>query len=136
MPLAPIRIGTWKSSATDTLEFLQIGIEPNVYCIDPGYQLKRFESRQGLQLITSPDMRDESLLIHQDASFYHLRLNAGQTVSHALEPGRRLCLHVVSGRVSVHGESLNEGDGATLMDLDKLDFSASENCEALLFDLP
>ncbi len=126
----------YNPSTTEPLEFLQVWIEPSVYGIEPGYQQKRFETRQGLQLIASPDAREDSLLIHQDACLYQLRLNPDQTVSHALERGRTLYVHVISGTVSVIGKELSEGDGATVKADDSVEFTGLENSEALVFDLP
>ena len=126
----------YNPSRTEPLEFLQIWIEPDVYGIEPGYQQKQFEARQGMQLIASPDAREGSLLIHQNACLYQLRLNAGQSVSHLLEPGRTVYVHVVSGAISVNGERLSEGDGATVKADDMVAFAAHQNSEALVFDLP
>ena len=118
------------------LHFLQIWIQPNEYGIEPGYQQKRFEPQQGLQLVISPDGRDGSLKIHQDASLYQLILDADQSTSHAPDSGRTIYVHVVSGKLSVAGEHLTEGDGATVKDIDSLNFVALEATEALVFDLP
>jgi redox-sensitive bicupin YhaK (pirin superfamily) len=126
----------YNPSTMEPLEFLQIWIEPDVYGIKPGYQQKRFASGEGLQLIASPDGREGSLLIHQDAFMYQLVLSTGQSTSHSLESGRTLYVHVVSGALSVNGESLREGDAATLKQVDAAGFSGEENCEALVFDLP
>ena len=126
----------YNPSDTEPLEFLQIWIQPNVYGIEPGYQQKRFKSKEGLQLIASPDGRDGSLRVHQDASLYQLLLNADQSVNHNLEPGRTVYVHVVSGAVSVNGERLTAGDGATVKEVDVLEFVAAEKSEALVFDLP
>ena len=126
----------YNPSATESLKFLQIWIQPDVYGIEPGYQQKRFETRQGLQLIASPDARDGSLMLHQDAFLYQLRLNAEQAASHSLESDRTIYIHIVSGAVSVNGERLNEGDGATVKDIEVIEFVGAESSEALVFDLP
>ena len=126
----------YNPSDTDPLEFLQIWIQPNVYGIEPGYQQKRFEAKEGLQLIASPDGRDGSLVVHQDASLYHLLLNADSSTNHKLERGRTVYVHVVFGTVSVNGERLTAGDGATVKEVDALEFVAAEKSEALVFDLP
>ena len=117
-------------------EFLQIWIQPNRYGIEPGYQQKLFDAVQGLQLIASPDARDGSLLIHQDASLYQLRLESGTSAEHALGEGRTVYVHVVSGSVSVNGAELTEGDGATIRDVDTVSFASDSSTEALVFDLP
>lgn len=126
----------YNPSDTEALEFLQIWIQPDVYGIEPGYQQKLFDRKQGLQLIVSPDARDGSLMLHQDAYLYQLRLNTGRSTSHSLESGRTMYVHIVSGTVSVNDERLNQGDGAMLVDINDVEFISAENCEALVFDLP
>ncbi len=123
-------------SSTDPLEFLQIWIQPNELGIEPGYQQKRFPRESGLQLVISPDGRDGSLKVHQDASLYQLLLDAEETATHRPAAGRSVYVHVVAGEISVNGEVLGEGDGATLRDLDVIDFVGREAGEALVFDLP
>lgn len=126
----------YNPSTTEPLEFLQIWIQPDVHGIEPSYQQKQFDNKDGMQLIVSADGRDGSLRIHQNACLYQLRLNAAQSVSHAVESGRTLYVHVVSGAISVNGERLNEGDGATIKDIDTVEFVGDRNSEALVFDLP
>jgi hypothetical protein len=126
----------YNPSTQEPLEFLQIWIQPDVHGIEPGYQQKKFDAITGLQLIASPDARDGSLLIHQDAYLYQLCLDSGQPASHSLEPGRTMYVHVVSGAININGEQLNEGDGATVTETSELQFAGAENGEALVFDLP
>ncbi|MDH3222023.1 MAG: pirin family protein, partial [Gammaproteobacteria bacterium] len=126
----------YNPSRTEALEFLQIWIQPNVPGIEPGYQQKRFEDRPGLQLVASADARDGSLLLHQDASLYQLRLDAGQSASLELAAGRTVYVHVVAGIVSVNGAQLEEGDGAKVAEIDSVEFTGVNQGEALVFDLP
>ena len=126
----------YNPSLSNPLEFLQIWIEPDAIGIEPGYQQKLFDAKEGLQLIASPDARDNSLRIHQNACLFQLRLEADQSISHSLEPGRTVYLHVISGAISVNGERLNEGDGAEVNKIDKVQIIGIENSEALVFDLP
>ena len=58
------------------------------------------------------------------------------SISHSFESERTIYVHVLSSVVSVNGEQLNEGDGATLKGIDMVNIAAAENCEALAFDLP
>ena len=126
----------YNASITEPLVFLQIWIQPNVTGIEPGYQQKQFETKAGLQLIASPDARGGSLLIHQDALLYQLRLGSDQTASYSIASGRTVYLHVVEGAMSVNGETLSEGDGVKIKDVDTVELAGSEDSEALLFDLP
>ncbi len=126
----------YNPSSTELLKFLQIWIQPNLYGIEPDYQQKHFKSGEALQMIVSPDARDGSLLIHQDAFLYQLQLKKEQLVSLSLEKGRTVYVHVVTGTIMVNGEQLQEGDGATIKDVDVIEFVGMNNSEALIFDLP
>lgn len=126
----------YNPSTAEVLEFLQIWIKPDEYGIEPQYQQKRFDPRTGLQLITSPDGRDGSLRLHQDAYLYQLLLNVEDDTTHEIATARSLYIHVVGGQISVNGKTLNSGDGATVKDINKVKFSGIMQSEALVFDLP
>jgi len=126
----------YNPSTTEPLAFLQIWIEPDTIGIKPGYQQKHFGTKQGLQLVVSPDGRDGSLRIQQDASLYQLRANEGEVANLAIDAGRTAYVHVISGAITVNGEQLNSGDGATVSDSDVVNFSGVECSESLVFDLP
>jgi len=126
----------YNPSSTEPLEFLQIWIQPDVYGIKPGYQQKQFVTKPGLQLIASPDAREGSFKIHQDACLYQLRLQGEQSTSLPLDSGRTVYVHVVSGVIEVQDEHLHEGDGAQIKAVDVIKFIGVEESEALVFDLP
>jgi len=126
----------YNPSNTQPLEFLQIWIQPDTLGVKPGYQQKLFKGEDGLQLIASPDARDNSLRIQQDAYLYELNLNSKKTTTHSIEPGRTVYVHVISGELGINGETLSEGDGATVKGLDSIEFAHEKNCKALVFDLP
>ncbi len=126
-------------SASEGVHLLQIWIEPDVRGIPPEYQQQEFsdlDKRGRLCLIASPDGAGGSLGIHQDARLYASLLCAGESVSHALAPGRRAYLHVVSGDLEVNGARLAGGDGAKISDEAALQITARNDVELLLFDLP
>lgn len=126
----------YNPSASEPLEFLQIWIVPNERGVDPGYQQKAFPDHVGLQLVISPDGRDDTLRIHQDAFLFRLRLDTAQRAEHGLDPGRTAYLHVIAGTIRADAEHLHAGDGATIRAVDTLSFEGIERSDALLFDLP
>src|SRR5690606_10271286 len=70
--------------------FLQTWIEPSVRGIEPGYEERRFDSdaRRGrLALIASPDGRDGSVTIHQDASVRAGLFDGDERAELAIAPG-------------------------------------------------
>jgi len=118
---------------------LQIWILPKDKGGAPGYEQIHFEDadlRDRLRLVASPDGRDGSVRIQQDASIYATRLNAGAKVQQPLFSSRKLYLQVAKGELRLNGKDLREGDGAMLEKEASLELVAVGDAEALLFDLP
>ncbi len=125
-------------SSREPLHFLQIWIQPRQRGLRPSYTEWRPQPAQasaGRVLVISPDGRDGSATIHQDADIYLVRLRPGQTVKHDLKAGRGAWLHVAKGSVNLNGVELAAGDGAGAEKPGELAVSASESTQALLFDL-
>ena len=126
-------------SEDEAATLLQIWIEPDVRGIRPEYEQKEFPDalKQGrLQALVSPDGRDGSMVIHQDALIYASILAAEQSLSIALTPGRRAYLHVVAGSLELNGQPFAKGDGAKIADECEFSLSSVEGAEFLWFDLP
>jgi hypothetical protein len=123
-------------SDTEPVHLLQIWIRPNRNGLAPSYEQKTFETKPGrLTLVASPDARDGSVKIHQDAELYRATLESGQSVTHALQPGRGAWIQVARGTVRLAEQTLSAGDGAALEDVRRIDLAATELAEILLFDL-
>jgi len=118
--------------------FLQIWIEPNLTGIAPGYEQKHFDavSRRGrLRLVASPDGREGSVRMHQDAYLYAALVDGTERVTHAVADGRRAYVHVARGRLSVNGQPLMAGDALKATGVRELTLEKAEDAEVLLFDL-
>jgi hypothetical protein len=125
-------------SDDEALHFLQIWIQPRERGLTPGYTEwhPRPEHADAAKvLVISPDGRDGSATIHQDADIYRIRLRRGETVTHELKPGRGAWLHIADGALALNGVSLTTGDGASIEEPGTLRLTASGETEALLFDL-
>lgn len=126
----------FNASNTEPLKFLQIWLQPNQFGGAPGYQQKAFGENSGLTLILSPDGRDGSLTLRQDALLYQLMLASGETEHVSIRPGRKMYLHLISGELTVLGQRLHAGDGIKIADETTLALKAQGAVKALLFDLP
>jgi redox-sensitive bicupin YhaK (pirin superfamily) len=127
----------YNPSKTETLHLLQIWILPDRRGHSPGYEQKEIgeaEKRGRLRLIASPDGRDGSVSIHQDARLYAGIVN-GEPIALTLKPGRRGYLQIVKGAVNVNGVALEAGDGARIEEEGALEIAAREQSEVLVFDL-
>ena len=126
------------ASATEPVHLLQIWLLPARTGLAPGYEQKAFpeaERRGRLRPLASADGREGSVTVHQDVTLYSALLGAGESVRHALDPGRHAWVQVARGAVSVNGETVRAGDGVALSNERSLALEASEDAELLLFDL-
>ncbi|MGZ3240947.1 MAG: pirin family protein [Burkholderiaceae bacterium] len=117
---------------------LQIWIEPNVTGVTPSYEEKNFddaEKRGKLRLIASPDGRDGSVTIHQDAKVYAALLDGNEHASLPIEAGRLAYLHVARGQINVNGNVLKEGDALKAVNETEIELKDGQQAEVLLFDL-
>ncbi|HEY8101109.1 MAG TPA: pirin family protein [Burkholderiaceae bacterium] len=117
---------------------LQIWIEPNVTGVTPSYEEKNFddtEKRGKLRLIASPDGRDGSVTIHQDAKVYAGLLDGAEHASFPLAAGHLGYLHVARGQVNVNGKVLKAGDGLRVVDETEIEIKDGQQAEVLVFDL-
>ncbi|XLZ70653.1 pirin family protein [Massilia sp. SR12] len=133
-----VRHSEYNHSERDGVHFLQIWIQPAQGGIEPGYEEKHFtpESKTGvLRLVASPDGREGSVLVHQDAFIYASILNEGG-VEHTLAAGRQAYVHIIRGSLTVNGVALKGGDAAKITGEAKVVLSDADDVEVLLFDLP
>ena len=126
-------------SSDRPVHFLQIWIEPDAKGVRPSYEQKRVDAtakRGRLALIASPDGRDGSVTIHQDARLYATLVNGDENVEYDIPAGRRGYVHVARGRVALNGDVLDAGDAAKLAGPAHITLAQGEDAEVLLFDLP
>ncbi len=126
----------YNASPTEQLRFLQIWIWPHIKGLTPTYAEKAFPTTTKRQLIASPDGRDGSLLINQDATLERLQLAAGDTDILSAGAARTGLLHIVSGAIDTATASLGAGDAVITDDGSKLQLAVTVDTEALWFNLP
>lgn len=117
---------------------LQIWIRPRQNGLKPSYtewHPKPEHDTDAKVLVISSDGRDGSATIHQDADIYRVRLASGQSTTHEVTAGRGAWLQLIKGTLTANGTTLNPGDAISTDDAGTLTLTASQDAEALLFDL-
>ena len=117
---------------------LQIWIEPNVEGAPPAYDQKAFpaaEKRGRLRPVATPDGREGSVAMRQDAVLYAALIDGAERAVHELAKGRRAYVHVARGSLTVNGLQLHAGD-ALKTDAAQVVLEQGGDAEVLLFDLP
>jgi redox-sensitive bicupin YhaK (pirin superfamily) len=129
------------NQSPDPVHLLQIWILPEAEGLDPSYEDRSFpaeEKRNRLRLIASPDGRDNSATINQDASVYASLLDSGKSVELELRSGRHAWAQLISGQLDVNGAKLDKGDGAAISGETALRIASTSGngaAEFLTFDL-
>jgi quercetin 2,3-dioxygenase len=128
-------------SKNEEVHLLQIWIMPEKRGIEPSYEQKFFGDEEKLnrfRVVASPDGRDGSVKIHQDASIHATLLEHSKTATYSLDKGRYAWIQVAKGSVAMNGKVLNQGDGASISDEQQISVTGAtegKKAEVLLFDL-
>jgi len=134
-----VRHSEFNASQTDLVSFLQIWIVPKFTGVKPNYQEKFFDDagkRGQLRLVVSPDGRDGSLTIVQDALMYAALLDGDERIQYDVADGRHAYVHVARGQLQLNGQAMQAGDGAKITGEIALQLTDGQDAEFLLFDLP
>lgn len=135
----------WNSSPEE-VHLLQIWIMPDrqMMGLEPAYGQINFMEKQspqnGWRLLASPSGDFNSIKIRTSTHLWQSQLPAGQTNDFKLAKNRCAWLQIAKGQLEVKcdGESklLEAGDGLAVIDCRSIEMLASQDVEALLFDLP
>ncbi|WP_246146337.1 pirin family protein [Rubripirellula lacrimiformis] len=128
----------YNPSPTDANHFLQIWIEPGLKGVRPRYSDNKVtldQKQNQWKKIAGPDGSNASVSIHQDASIFATNLLAGQSADYVVQRGRHAWLQVARGEVMVNGTKLVSGDAVATSRATALHIVATQDSDALLFDL-
>lgn len=128
------------NSLEDELKLFQIWILPKERGIEPRYDQKSFGptwKQNTLRLLVSPDGREDSLSIHQDAFIYRGALIEGRTQDYALYDTKHgVYILVVDGSLTVDGHILNARDAIGITESHGVAIVADTTSRYLLFEVP
>ncbi len=133
-----VRHSEFNPSATESTHFLQIWIQPRENGLKPSYtewHPSPWHADDPKVLVISPDGRDGSAGIQQDAEIYRILLEPGQSIQHEVREGRGIWLHIAEGSLVLNGTTLETGDAAATEVSGTLTLTANSRTNALLFDL-
>jgi len=135
-----IRHSEYNKNKDQEVKFLQIWIFPNKKDVTPRYDqitLKLEDRKNKLQQILSPNADDAGVWIHQDAWFHIAQLDKGNVQTYTLKKeGNGVYLFVLSGKLTVNGQELNDRDGLGLWELSEIEILADSDAEVLLMEVP
>lgn len=121
---------------------LQIWVLPNRQDGAPSYQQKAFDKnlrQDRWQLLVSPDQKEGSLKINQEAYFSQVELGKNKEISYKpFNLKNKAYLFVIDGQVSLSFDKiiLNKRDGLALDHLQEFKLLAQEKANILLMEIP
>ena len=133
-----VRHSEYNHEQQGVTHFLQIWIEPKRQGIAPSYEQKHFgaaEKRGRLRLIASPDGREGSVSMNQDAFLYAGLFDGEERARLEIAAGRNGYVHVARGKLTVNGQPLGAGD-ALKTGSGAIEIERAQGAEVLVFDLP
>ena len=135
-----VRHSEYNPSSENLTHLYQVWLQPNENGGEPRYAEKRLgntSASNALTLLFSGAGRGGSTAIRQDAEIYFGRLEAAKTLEIPADTERpHLWLQVISGQVSIAGETLDTGDGLAIENAPSaLTVDAAVDTKFLLFRL-
>lgn len=121
------------ASLESSLKMLQFWVIPAENDTTPRYQSRKLLSREGVQLIVSPDGRDDSLQIGQDVEMYQFRLHHK---SCGLPESGNGFLYLLKGELEINGSILEAGDTILFEDEPFISLRGISKAEGFYFTLP
>ena len=132
-----VRHSEYNHDPARVTHFLQIWIEPDRTGIAPSYEQKHFDGadkRGRLRLVASPDGREGSVRLQQDAYLYAGLFDGPERAALEIADGRKSYVHVARGAITANGRALGTGDA--LMGAGGIVLEKGQAAEVLVFDLP
>lgn len=122
----------------ETTRIFQIWIEPTGSGGAPNWGAKPFprDDRSGKFVTLASGFAEDgdALPIRADARVLAAMVRAGDSVTHAVAPGRHAYLVPATGRVEIAGETFNARDGAAIAGGQSVTITAIDDAELVLVD--
>lgn len=135
-----IQHSEFNKNTDKTVKFLQIWVFPNQRNVKPRYDqmtLQLADRQNKLQQILSPNADDAGVWIHQNAWFHLGQFDKGKTAEYSIKKtGNGVYAFLLSGKMTIGGQTLDARDGLGLWDVEKFDLKADDKAEILLMEVP
>ena len=123
-------------SESEKGHFFQIWIVPNKQQLTPSYSQKNYSNvKDNITLIASETGEQNSLIIHQNAKVYLIKLKSGESVDMSIKSDRSFWIQLAKGEINVNDNDVKLGDGIYGQHEKNIKILAKSDSELLFFDL-
>lgn len=134
-----IRHSEMNPSASESVELLQLWIEPSTLQLSPGYEMVSYTEEQlagKLHPVIAPTHPAGAGHINQDATLYLSTLTAGQSLQYSLGSSRRGFLFVIEGELLINEDQhVRRRDSLRISEEPVLTWTAQTDARILFIDL-
>lgn len=114
-----VRHSEFNLSETETLNLLQIWVKPNQSNKPSEYEEKEFDFKEKINLLASPDGRDNSVKFYTNTEVFLLNLKDGEELNLSLD-NKAAYFHVISGQFKISSEEINYGDSVEIDQIENM----------------
>ncbi len=126
----------FNASNSEDVKFLQIWVIPKKFGVKPRYEQKEFDFKKNeLTLVVSPDGRDGSVTINQDAFFTIANLKNNEVTYERKLEGNGVYIFVLRGEIEIDGQRFGTRDGVGLENFSSVNLKSSD-AEVLMMEVP
>ena len=130
----------FNASDKEEAQLLQIWVLPKLMKVPPRYEQKAFnleDRKNKFNLVVSPDGREGSCAINQDAFFSLTEMDEGVELQYDKKLNSNgMYAFVISGSVEIDGHEFHARDGVGIESFEKLKLKATSQAEVLLMEIP
>ena len=130
----------YNASDKDPVNLLQIWVFPKEHNVTPRYDQRIFDPflmKNTIFTVVSPDKKDDSLWLNQDAYFSLSELSEGKEVEYKINTkGNGVYVFVIEGKIQTEDETLGKRDGMGIEDEDTINVKALTGSKVLFIEIP
>ena len=130
----------FNNSITEPVELLQIWITPNVKKLTPRHEDRFFphnEEKNVLHTIITPDGKNDTLKIHQDAYVHLGKYEEGKEITYTLHKETHgLYIFVIEGMVTINSTILEKRDSAEITHTKEVSMTIHKDTFVLIIEVP
>lgn len=130
----------YNASQTESFHSYQIWVYPKDCNLKPRHQSFSYRSADKLNnilLALSPDGRNGTAIIKQDAFFSVLKLEKNHPVDYTMNlKNNGVYIHCVSGTIEIAGNLLHSGDAVGIYDTEEIRMKSNDDSELIFVEVP
>jgi quercetin 2,3-dioxygenase len=130
----------FNASKTETFHSYQIWVYPKAMDVRPRHEKFSYapeDKKNKILLTLSPDKRNNTALINQDAFFSVSHIESTVDVVYKMnESGNGVYIHCVDGTITINDFTLNAGDALGVYETDKVTITSVKDAELIFVEVP